>query len=130
MDDFSGMHSAVRKVEAEKRGGKADPKPAETVAPRRDDNTKVLRSLVDRLVTLEERKRAVQEDIKAVYGDVKATDFNVKAVKVIVKRELETADAKAAREAIEHEIDSLTLALGNFAFTPLGEAAMAQAGAR
>jgi uncharacterized protein (UPF0335 family) len=128
-DDFSGFHAAAGKIEAEKRGAKAGNEKPDTKAEAAA-KVKALRGLVDRIVHLSEQKRDIQSDIKTIYDAVKnTTNFNVKAVRVIVKREMENAEQRLVREEIENEVDTLTLALGKFVSTPLGEAAMARASA-
>lgn len=137
MDEFSGMAKAVREIEAEKRaagtgkGAKPAGKAADRAEPAAEQGPDIaaLRAVVDCIVGLEEKKRDVQNDIKAFYETARAKRFNVKSVKIIVKREMEDAEQKAAREATEHDVDTLTLALGAFAHTPLGASAMARAGA-
>lgn len=126
---------AVREIEREKRAAEAathagtttTPDKADKPSPGRGDNIKELRSVVDRVVRLTEQKNGLQDDIKTIIAAAKGAGFNPKTVRILVKREMEDADAKAAREAIEHEVDTLTLALGNFIDTPLGESAVSRA---
>lgn len=132
METMSGMHEAVRKIEEGRRSGpsstKAEPPPADT--PPKGSNIKELRSIVDRIVRLEEEKHGIQTDIKTIYSSAKESGFNVKAVRIIVKREMEDSDQRAAREAVESEVDNLTVALGDFVSSPLGESAISRAARR
>lgn len=128
-----GMHEAIRKLEEEKRlqhGLASTAKPVDPKTHPKGSNTKELRSLVDRIVRLEEEKHGLQDDIKVIYTSVKEAGFNPKSIRVIVKREMETADQRAAREAVESEVADLTVALGDFASSPLGDAAIERAAHR
>jgi uncharacterized protein (UPF0335 family) len=125
-----GMHDAVRRLEEEKRAQQQQStttKPDDLPPAPKGSNTKELRSLVDRIVRLEEEKRGLQDDIKTIYASVKDAGFNPKSIRVIVKREMETADQCAARKAVEAEVDNITVALGDFASSPLGGAAVSRA---
>lgn len=82
-----------------------------------------MRSLVDRIVRLEEEKAETSASIKEVYSEAKAKGYSTKAMRVVVKREMEDADQRDAREAVEREVELMIAALGDLASTPLGEAA-------
>ena len=130
-EGMSGMHEAIRKIEEAKRTqSTTSPKATEAEPAPKGSNTKELRSLVDRIVRLEEEKRGIGADIKTIYAAVKDTGFNVKAIRIIVRREMEDADQKAAREAVESEVDNITVALGDFVSSPLGESAVSRASRR
>lgn len=86
-----------------------------------------LRPFVDRIVALEQERRDLAGEIKAVYAEVEAAEFMPRAVKLIVKREMEDVEQRAARQALESEVVRLEHALGAFVTTPLGEFAMESA---
>lgn len=83
----------------------------------------ILRSMRDRIVRLEEEKKAIADDVKSVYAEAKSQGFDVKALRIVVKRAMEDQQAKAKRRETE-EIAELYLAnLGMLDGTPLGDAA-------
>lgn len=84
---------------------------------------KDMRNLVDRIVRLEEEKAETQSAIKDIYAEAKSKGYSTKAMRVVVKREMEDADQRDAREATEREVELMIAALGDLASTPLGEAA-------
>lgn len=86
-----------------------------------------LERFVDRLVDLETDKQAAAQQIKEVLGEAEQAGFSKKAIRQVVKRKLETADQKAAREQVENDLDLMLAALGMLATTPLGEAALKRA---
>jgi len=56
-------------------------------------NNDLLKSIIDRVMRLEEEKKAISEDIKEVYGEGKDQGFDVKTLKKIVsimKKDKET----------------------------------------
>lgn len=115
----SPLSGAVKKMEADKRGGSAPD-------PQTQDSNNQVRSYVDRIVRLEEEKRETAKAIKDVYDEAKSAGFAPKAIRIVVKREMETADQRAAREAVEAEADLIIAALGAFVDSPLGQAAVAR----
>jgi uncharacterized protein (UPF0335 family) len=121
------MHEAVLKIELAKRKTIAPDPPVKEAAPTNKGTTQQLRSMIDRIVRLEEEKIEIGAGIKDIYIEVKAADFNVKAVRTLVKREMEDSDQRAARQAVESEVEALTAALGDFRSSPLGEAAISRA---
>jgi uncharacterized protein (UPF0335 family) len=84
-------------------------------------------SIVDRLVRLEEERRALAADMKDIRQEAKSAGYNVAALGDIVKERLETAKQKAAREDRETARDLMRNALGDFASSPLGTAAVGAA---
>ncbi|WP_420408656.1 hypothetical protein [Hoeflea sp.] len=75
-----------------------------------------------------ERARRIQENKKAVLDEAKEDGLSKKAVRAVVKvRELERK-AEAAREDLEDDdaatFDDIREALGDFADSPLGQAAV------
>jgi uncharacterized protein (UPF0335 family) len=83
-----------------------------------------LRPIVDRIVALEQQRQELAGEIKKIYADAESADFMPRALKLIVKREMEDVEQRAAREALESEVLRLEHALGAFATTPLGEYAL------
>lgn len=81
-----------------------------------------LRSFVDRLVHLEEQKRAIMEDIKSVKSEAKGVGFDTKAIGVAVKRAMETAADASARRELEAVTELYLASLGMLDGTPLGDA--------
>lgn len=86
-----------------------------------------IQSIVARIVRLSEEKAAIGEDIKDIYTEAKSAGHDVKAVRIAVKRQMETEDKRKAREAVESEAELIIAALGEFADSPLGAAAVAAA---
>lgn len=120
----AGFHSATASVEVEKSAASGK-KP--TADPKPNGGTQQLRSIVDRIVRLEEEKAGLSADIKEIYGEAKSSGWAKKAVRIVVKREMEDSEQRAAREAVEMEADLMLSALGDFASSPLGEAAVGRA---
>lgn len=131
-DDFSGFHGAAKKIEAERKAAAAEQesepvgKKGKISFPTKEDNTKNLRARIDRIIRMEEEKKSLSEDIKVEYQGGKNDGYAPKAIKNIVREEMEDGEKKAAREAIEFETDAMRLALGDFASSPLGDAAMSR----
>lgn len=100
---------------------KKDPVPE---TPKNSGTPAQLRSIVDRIVRLTEEKAGLTEDIKEILMEAYSLGFAKAAVRMVVKRETETSDAKAAREAVEEEAEAIIKALGDLASLPLGAAAL------
>ncbi len=85
----------------------------------------------DRIVALETEIAERRIDIKALYDAAKDDEAigkdGVKTLRKAVKRHMEDADKRAAREALESAADDLLHRLGHLATTPLGEAATRRA---
>lgn len=80
----------------------------------------------ERAVRIETEKRTLAEDAKELKKEMKGnglTPEEVSGIALAVKRHFETADKKAKRTAAEDVAD----ALGGFADSPLGAAAIARA---
>lgn len=73
--------------------------------------TKQLREIIDRIVRLETERAGLASDVKVILEGAADIGFGVKALRILVKREMEDSDQTAAREATEHEVDTLTVAL-------------------
>jgi hypothetical protein len=79
------------------------------------------------------KAKAIREDIQLVIDDAEAAGIPKKELKAVIKtRELETR-AAAIRDDLEGDaqsvFDMIRAALGDFADTPLGQAALDQAAA-
>lgn len=129
----NGFAKAAQSIEAERRvSGGVHPSPGQSwkppepdsEPPEPGDNTRQLRSLVDRVVRLEEEKQALSEDVKVIYGEAKSAGYNPKSLRILVKEEMEDDKKRGARLAVEEDAEIMRHALGAFASTGLGEAAM------
>jgi uncharacterized protein (UPF0335 family) len=120
---LAGMHSTAAAVMKGKAAPAEPPQKPSLEAP---DEKKRLRSIVDRIVRLEEEKKGLGSDIKDIYTEAQSAGYSKKAVRIVVKRELEDADARASREASEAEAELMIAALGDFASSPLGESAVSR----
>lgn len=85
-----------------------------------------LRSIIERVEALEEQKSAIASDIKDIYHEAKGNGLDPKAIKAIIRRRKQDADEVAEQEAL---IEAYRAALGDFASTDLGQAAVQRAGA-
>jgi uncharacterized protein (UPF0335 family) len=68
-----------------------------------------LKSITERINTLEDQKKDITNDIRDVYAEAKSNGFNPKALRVIVRKQ--RADQKAAAE-LEADVDAYMAALG------------------
>lgn len=81
------------------------------------DNTGVvgadqLKSVVDRILKLEEEKAAISDDIKDVYGEAKGNGYDVKALRHVVKLQKMDSPQKAAYDEVATIIETYMNALG------------------
>lgn len=83
----------------------------------------ILRSMRDRIVRLEEEKKSISDDIKGIYAEAKSQGFDAKALRIVVKRAMEDASAKAKRRETEEIAELYLASLGMLDGTPLGDAA-------
>ncbi len=83
-----------------------------------------LRSIVDRIVRLEEERAGLGGDIKDIYAEAKSVGYDVAALRLVVKREREDAEKREKRETAEQIAAAMEAALGILRDTPLGAAAM------
>lgn len=82
-----------------------------------------LRSIIDRWEALQEEVKALRSDQKDIMQEAKSAGFDVKVIrKLIAERKLDQAEV----EEMEMLIDVYRRALGDFASSPLGEAALAR----
>ncbi|MCB1534872.1 MAG: DUF2312 domain-containing protein [Rhodoblastus sp.] len=82
-----------------------------------------LMSLRDRIIRLEEEKKAIADDIKDIYQEAKSDGFDPRALRNIVKESTKTPGQRAAAREIEANTDIYRAALGMLDGTPLGDAA-------
>ena len=68
-----------------------------------------LKSVLERINTLEDQKKDISEDIKDVYAEAKSNGFNSAALRVIVRQQ--RADARKAAE-LQADVDAYMAALG------------------
>jgi len=68
-----------------------------------------LRSIVERVVNLEDQKKELGNDIRDVYAEAKGNGYNPAALKVIVRKQ--RAD-KAKAEALEADVQAYMTAMG------------------
>lgn len=84
-----------------------------------------LKSLIERVETLEAEKATISADIREVYSEAKANGFDTKIIrKVIALRKKEAAE----REEEESMLELYMSALGMIADLPLGQAALEREG--
>jgi uncharacterized protein (UPF0335 family) len=112
---------------------KPKPEADQAAAPPIGDNSNLnaadrdkLKSIVGRIEALEEEKAGLAEDIRDVYAEAKGAGFNVAALRQIVRLRKQDKGERDARQSI---IDAYMAALGDYATTDLGKAAMARASA-
>lgn len=86
-----------------------------------------LRSFVDRLVRLEERKREIAEDIKDVKIEAKGAGFDKRVVTQMVRETMMDEEQRAAQREFEEICEVYRASLGMLGGTPLGEAARKRA---
>lgn len=59
-----------------------------------------LRSLVQRIETLEEQKDAIAADVKEVYAEAKATGFDPKIIRLLIRLRKKDPSERAEEETI------------------------------
>ena len=59
-----------------------------------------LKAFVERIVKLEEEKKAISDDVRDVYSEAKANGFDTKALRAIVRMRKEDADERREHEAV------------------------------
>jgi uncharacterized protein (UPF0335 family) len=80
-----------------------------------------LKQFITRIEKLNEEKAALTADIREVYSEAKSAGFDVKVMRDVVK--IRKQD-KADREERQSLIDVYLAAVGEYASTPLGQAAL------
>ena len=85
-----------------------------------------LKSFVQRLEKLDEEKRDIAEQMKDVMAEAKSEGFDVRTIREVLRlRRMKPADRSEREELLEIYKN----ALGMIADLPLGQAALARAGA-
>jgi uncharacterized protein (UPF0335 family) len=83
-----------------------------------------LRGLVDRIEALEAEKAELAADIRDVYAEAKSAGYDVAALRHVIR--LRKQD-KTERDERQQLVDEYMSALGDYATTPLGKAALERA---
>lgn len=84
-----------------------------------------LRSIVERIERLEEERRGLAADIKDIMTEAKSAGFDPKVIRTLVaQRQKDQAEIEEQAQLLE----VYKRALGMLADTPLGQAAIGQAG--
>lgn len=96
--------------------------PPEAAEIRRND---LEAAFVEQMRHLADLRDDLNADIKALSQQIKDAGFSAKVVKAVVSRQMEDSEKADKRELFESQRDALLVKLGEFARTPLGEAAMA-----
>lgn len=68
-----------------------------------------LKSIIERIESLEEQKRQISADIKDVYSEAKSSGFDVKTLRAVVRLRRVAKDERAEAEAL---LDTYMIALG------------------
>ena len=98
---LEGLHKSVSEIEGDRP----------TADPLNRSKPKHLRSILDRIVRLEEENKSNSKDIKDIYTEAKSAGFTKGAVRILVKEEMEDKEKRAKREAIEEEADLMRASL-------------------
>lgn len=80
-----------------------------------------LRSLIERVERLEEERRTIAADIKEIYAESKSFGFDTKIMRQLIRLRRMDKDDLDEQETL---LDVYKRALGMYATTPLGEAAL------
>jgi uncharacterized protein (UPF0335 family) len=83
-----------------------------------------------RIIRVEEEIRSLKEDVKEIYAEAKEADVRVKPIRLAVKLYFDPEHVRVARAATQDEAEIIIHALGGYADTPLGEAAIKSDGLR
>lgn len=84
-----------------------------------------LKSIIERIESLEQDKAAIAEDIKEVYSEAKGNGFDTKILKKVIALRKQDANKRLEEQAI---LSTYLDALGMLADTPLGKAALKREG--
>lgn len=87
------------------------------------DTVAELRSYAERIVRIEDERKALAGDIKEVKNEAAARGFDKKALAVVIARMRETMEEREAREETAALADVYLASLGMLDGTPLGDAA-------
>ena len=83
----------------------------------------LLRYLKDRIVRLEEERKAFAKDIKNIYDEGASKGFDKAALRKVVKRAMMTGDRRKKEQATEEIADVYLAGLGLLDGSPLNDAA-------
>ena len=83
-----------------------------------------LRSIIERIEAIETQRAELAADVKEIYQESKSAGFDTKAIRAIIRGRKQDPDERKAHEAT---VQMYLEALGDFATSPLGQAAMARA---
>lgn len=86
-----------------------------------------LKSIVDRIVRLHEERDALGGDIKDIMQEAKSAGYDLPALRLVIKRQREDEAKRQKRQEAESIAESMEAALGAFADSPLGRAAIESA---
>lgn len=86
-----------------------------------------LRSIVSRIIRLSEERKGLLADINDVLKEAASSGYDPRAIRAVVKRQMESDEARQKRETVESEVDLILSALGEYASSPLGQAALERA---
>jgi uncharacterized protein (UPF0335 family) len=71
-----------------------------------------LKSIIERIETLEEQKKGLSDDIRDVYAEAKGNGYEVKALRRVVRLRRMDASQKAANDEVETITETYLSALG------------------
>ena len=83
-----------------------------------------LRSIIERIEDQEAEKKAIADGIKDIYAEAKGAGFDPGAIRDIIRMRKQDTEKRKEREST---VEMYLAALGDFATSPLGQAAMARA---
>jgi uncharacterized protein (UPF0335 family) len=101
------------------------PKPTPSAGHNSVDRDR-LRSLVERIESIESERAELASDVKDLLAEAKSSGFDVTAIRAVLRLRRQDKDERSAREEL---VQSYLEALGDYGTTPLGAAAIARAGA-
>jgi uncharacterized protein (UPF0335 family) len=80
-----------------------------------------LRSIVERVERINDEIKSLKEDQKDIFSEAKSAGFDGTALRALIRERAEDQTKRQARVSL---VEVYRRALGEFANTPLGEAAM------
>jgi uncharacterized protein (UPF0335 family) len=83
-----------------------------------------LRTLVARIESAEDERIAASEHVRGLYQEARGNGFDARALREVVRLRREDKTERDERQAV---VDEYLAALGDFASTGLGQAAIARA---
>ncbi len=88
-----------------------------------DSAQRQLRQFIEQIERLEEEKAGIAADIRDKYAEAKAQGFDVKIMRQVVKIR---KTSKAERDEAQAILETYLHAIGDLAYLPLGQAAVAR----